>query len=206
MMNKPYKYSLLKKQDVFTQIYYSKKIYSFLFLLNFEYPNFSRWYQSLFTKNYLLQEEREIILCTLNDKIVGVSILKCSKDEKKICTLRVSPKHQGLGIGSKLLEKSFEIFNNDKPLITIHVSKYYEFKRLFERYNFTLEQQIQGYYGLLRSELSYNGLLSHQIEKETSFLEQVAFGIEKRIYHYPSKESKILIPNPVKELKPSFNL
>ena len=204
MLNFTFEYSLLKQHDVFAQINYSKQIYSFLFLLNYEYPNFTRWYQSLFNNNHLLQKDREILLCSIDDRVVGVSVLKNNRDGKKICTLRVSPEYQGLGIGSKLLEKSFEIFNDDKPLITIHVSKYHEFKRLFERYNFTLEQQIQGYYGLLRSELSYNGLLSNQIEKETSFLEQVAFGIEKRIYHYPSIESKIFIPNPIKEFRPSF--
>ena len=124
--------------------------------------------------------------------------------EKKICTLRVAPDYQGLGIGSKLLEISFDIFNDDKPLITIHISKYHEFKKLFEKYNFSLEQQIQGYYGLLRSELSFNGLLSNQVKKESSFWEQVAFRIEKELYCYPSNDSTILIPNSMKGLRSSL--
>ena len=203
-MNKRFKYYVMKNLDIDRQIDFSKKIYSFLFMLNFEYPNFKKWYVSLYSLEGLLNKEREILLCTIDDSIAGVLILKNNEVEKKICTLRVSPRYQGLGIGSTLIEKSFEFFNDDKPLITIHISKYHEFKKLFERYNFSLEQQAQGYYGLLRSELSYNGLLSNKIVKKPTFFEQIAFGIEKSIYNYPSFNSGIFISNPAKHYDSLF--
>jgi len=188
---------MIKNLDIASQIIFSRKIYSFLFMLNLEYPNFNKWYKSLFNNN-ILNEDREIILCTVDSDIAGVIILKRDKYENKICTLRVSPIYQGLGIGSTLLEKSFDYFNDDKPLITIHISKYHEFRKLFEKYGFTLEQQAQGYYGLLRSELSYNGLLTSPFVKNPTLFEQVVFKIEKSIYNYPSFDSKIYIVNQIK--------
>lgn len=188
-------YHIIKNLDTLNQIVYAKKVYSFLFLLNFEYPNFTSWYNSLFKNNGLLNEEREIIICTINGNVVGVAILKSDKAEKKICTLRVLPAYQYLGIGSALMEKSFELLNNDKPLITIHISKYQSFKRLFEKYNFSLEQQMQGYYGLMRSELSYNGVLSDAVPCKNSLFEQIIFDVEKRIYGYTCSDKKVFVPN-----------
>ncbi len=200
-MNNHFDYYVMKDLDVLSQIDFSKRVYSFLFLLNLEYPNFTRWYHSLYTAEGLLKKEREIILCKNGDNIAGVMILKQDENEKKICTLRVSPVYQGLGIGSRLIEKSFEYFDNDKPLITIHISKYHEFKKLFDHYSFSLEQQVQGYYGLLRSELSYNGVLCSDIIKTPSIIGRVAFSLEKAIYNYPNINStKILISNPLKQL------
>lgn len=195
MKNTDMNYYTLKNFDILSQMAYAKKVYSFLFLLNFEYPKFTQWYNSLYKTNGLLNDEREIIICTVNRNIVGVAILKNSETEKKICTLRVLPTYQCLGIGSALLEKSFELLNNDKPLITIHISKYQSFKRLFEKYNFSLEQQMQGYYGLMRSELSYNGMLSDDVPGKNSLLEQIIFDVEKRVYGYTCLDKKVFVPN-----------
>lgn len=203
-MRKFFDYLMMKDLDISSQLDYSKKIYSFLFMLNFEYPDFARWYHSLYNSKGLLKTDREILLCLIDGNVAGVLILKHNENENKICTLRVAPKYQGLGIGSTLIEKSFDFFNTDKPLITIHISKYHEFKSLFERYNFSLEQQVQGYYGLLKSELSYNGILADRAINNPSFFEQIVFGIEKYIYNYPSLDSKIYIPNPIKKLNSSL--
>lgn len=194
-MNNHFEYYEMKKLDSPSQIDLSRKIYSFLFILNFEYPNFKKWYRSLYTIDGLLKENREIVLCKKCDEILGVMILKQDENEKKICSLRVAPMYQRLGIGSSLLEKSFEFFNDDKPLITIHISKYYEFKKLFERYSFSLEQQVQGYYGLLRSELSYNGVLCSNRIYNPSPVEKLAFDLEKTIFDYPSKKSSFYFTN-----------
>ena len=194
-MNNHFDYYVMKKLDSSAQIDLSRKIYSFLFILNFEYPNFKKWYKSLYTKDDFLKEDREIVLCKKCDEIIGVMILKQDDNEKKICSLRVAPKYQRLGIGSSLLEKSFDYFNDDKPLITIHISKYHEFKKLFERYGFSLEQEAQGYYGLLRSELSYNGILFSNRINNPSPIEKLAFGFEKTIFEYPSINTSFYFTN-----------
>mgnify|MGYP002229573086 FL=1 len=77
----------------------------------------------------------------------------------KICTLRVAKPFQKQGIGRHLMELGFEWLNDDKPLITIHNSKKREFSKLFEHYNFQLEEKRWGYYRLFSTELVYNGFL-----------------------------------------------
>ena len=52
------------------------------------------------------------------------------------------------------MELSFEWLNEDKPLITIHDSKRQEFKKLFERYDFQLEEERKGYYRLFQYRIS----------------------------------------------------
>ena len=183
-INLNFRFFSMRELDILSQIAYAKKINSFLVSLNFEYPGFNKWYWSLF-ENSTIKNERDIIFYVFNSEVAGVAILKHDNNENKICTLRVSPKYQHIGIGSALIEKSFEIFNTDKPLITIHISKYNSFKGIFEKYNFSLEQQIQGYYGLFKSELSYNGVLSDNVIEKGSVIDSVAFYIERQMYGYP---------------------
>ena len=194
MLNTNFKFFSMRELEVLSQIVYAKKISSFLISLNIEYPGFNKWYWSLFKDN-VLTNDRDIIFYVYNNDIAGVAILKHSNFEKKICTLRVSTRFQRMGIGSALIEKSFEIFNNDKPLITIHISKYNSFKSIFEKYNFSLEQQIQGYYGWFKSELSYNGVLSESVVDTGSVIDVVAFCIEQKMFGYSLGSKIYSIPN-----------
>lgn len=189
MLINNFSYCTMETMDIAEQHIFKNKVYSFLFMLNLEYPNFSHWYNSLFDTNGLLKNNRHIIICFSENCIAGVSILKDETNEKKICTLRVAPLYQQMGIGKSLIEKSFEILECEKPLITIHISKYHEFKSLFQRYGFTVEQQAQSYYGLLKSELSYNGILTNQMSIiNNSFIHRIAFRIESKLYDYDPHE------------------
>lgn len=189
-------YSLfsIKDLEMLQQVAFFHKIYNFLFHLNFEYPQFKKWYSELFNHNFIINKERDIIICMIDNSIAGIAITKKTINERKICTLRVAPKYQQMGIGSSLLEHCFESLNDDKPLITIHISKYNSFKKLFEKYNFNLVQQIPGYYGFFRSELSYNGLLSDGINVNHSIIEQFAFNFEKKIFEYSFDNKRIIMP------------
>lgn len=149
---------LSKQSEVEANIYYIQ-ILMFLKRLKREYPEFNDWYKQLYINNMNLKKNREILICKVNDSIAGVSILKSDENEKKICTFRVKEEFQGNGIGKKLMEKSFEYLNTDKPLITIHKSKQRQFQQMFEYFNFKLEQENKNYYKLFNTELAYNGEL-----------------------------------------------
>ena len=140
------------------RLYYIQ-IQNFLKKLVYEYSGFQKWISELFLSDGLLKADREIIICECNFQLAGIAILKNNDIEKKICTLRVAKPFQKQGIGQHLMELSFEWLNEDKPLITIHNSKKHEFKKLFERYNFELEEKKWGYYHLFSTELVYNGFL-----------------------------------------------
>lgn len=151
-----FKYSELPPEQM--SLYYTQ-IRRFVKKLVFEYTDFRKWFLELFQNGVLLKEGREILLCECDYQLAGIAILKNDRNEKKICTLRVAKAFQRNGIGQNLMELSFEWLNEDKPLITIHDSKRQEFKRLFERYDFQLEEERKGYYRLFSTELVYNGIL-----------------------------------------------
>lgn len=149
----------LSKQSEIESNIYHVQILNFLKKLKREYPEFNGWYKQLYVNNMKLKENREILICKVNNSIAGVSILKSDLNEKKICTFRVKEEFQGNGIGKKLMEKSFEYLDTDKPLITIHKSKQKQFEKMFKYFNFELEQENKNYYKLFNIELAYNGQL-----------------------------------------------
>lgn len=151
-----FKYSELPPEQM--SLYYTQ-IRKFVKKLVFEYTDFRKWFLKLFQNGAVLKEGREILLCECDYQLAGIAILKNDGNEKKICTLRVAKTFQRNGIGQNLMELSFEWLNEDKPLITIHDSKRQEFKKLFERYDFQLEEERKGYYRLFSTELVYNGVL-----------------------------------------------
>ena len=190
MTVRDFRYYSLKDISDIRYIYYEAKICRFLFFLNFEYPDFYKWYDSLYCNTGLNSDRDILFYLDSNDNIAAVAILKNNIYEKKICTLRVAKKYQGIGLGSALFEKSFEYLATDKPLITIHLSKYSEFKNIFKKYNFSLEEQFPGYYGFLRSELVFNGTLSNQ-NKCISFIDNLSYRIERSIFESPVSKKVI---------------
>lgn len=156
------KYSKLASEDRFL---YFMNVYQFVRVLKIEYPGFDDWYNSLFDSFYQLKKDREIILCEKDGEIIGISILKKTIKERKICTLRVAKKYQHNGIGKRLMEMSFEELEDEKPLVTMHKSKYAQFSSLIDRYGFELEQKRKHYYSIFSTELVFNGELP---EKEFS--------------------------------------
>ena len=145
---------------------YQSEIYKFLYRLVFEYQGFRSWYQRLYTEEFELKYNREIIICEDQFRIVGVAIIKNDLQEKKICTLRVTREYQHQGIGHNLVEMCMQQLHTDKPMITLHKSKLNQFEKLLSYYNFELEQTQKHYYSIFSTELVFNGFLP---EKELIF-------------------------------------
>lgn len=173
-----FKYSELPPEQM--SLYYTQ-IRKFVKKLVFEYTDFRKWFLELFQNGVVLKEGREILLCECDYQLAGIAILKNDGNEKKICTLRVAKTFQRNGIGQNLMELSFEWLNEDKPLITIHDSKRQEFKKLFERYDFQLEEERKGYYRLFSTELVYNGVLP---EKQFLLNRIEVIDLQKEIKRY----------------------
>lgn len=147
--------NLLKPERIF----YREAIFNFLWKLAFEYTGFCKWYNGLFLDYSTLNNDREIIICTFHNHIIGISILKNSDSEKKICTLRVAKEFQKNGIGKRLINKSIEYLESDFPLITMQSSKFYQFNKLFKYFGFKQEFMYDKYYSLFSTEIAYNGIL-----------------------------------------------
>lgn len=138
-------------------------IYQSLSFLEKEYPGFKKWfYFKVFPS--IARGERMIVLKKTQSKIAGLSILKKTSDENKICTIWVDSKYQGKGIGKSILDHSIEILKDDKPLVSVSGNRLEEFSPLFK--NFSLKNKYLSIYREGVYEYSFNGHLLKKAESE----------------------------------------
>ena len=123
------------------QMYYNC-IYLFLMEANIQHPEFSAWYSGLFTDDLRLKPEYEIVICEKEYEIAGVTILKSTKEEAKICTVYVA---------------SIEWLENEKPVMMLDKSKEPDFTGILKHFGFVLQEENCGLYNPGKVELIYNG-------------------------------------------------
>lgn len=154
-MEKYFKFSELQTWE--QQMYYNY-IYLFLIETNMQYPAFSAWYDNLFTAGLHLKPEREIIICEKEYRVAGVTILKRTKEEAKICTMYVAKQYRHNGIGQRLMKLSLEWLKSDNPeiMITLDRSKEPEFTGILNRFSFALQERSCGLYRPGKVELIYS--------------------------------------------------
>ena len=152
-MERYFKFSELPTWE--RQMYYNY-IYLFLMEANMPYPAFSVWYNDLFTDDLYLKPEREIMICEKEYRIAGVTILKRTKEEAKICTMYVAKQYRHNGIGQMLMELSLEWLKNQKPVITLDSSKEPEFTGILNHFGFALQKRSCGLYRPGKVELIYS--------------------------------------------------
>lgn len=152
-MERYFKFSELPTWE--RQMYYNY-IYLFLIEANMPYPAFSVWYNNLFTDDLYLKPEREIMICEKEYRIAGVTILKRTKEEAKICTMYVAKQYRHNGIGQMLMELSLEWLKNQKPVITLDSSKEPEFTGILNHFGFALQKRSCGLYRPGKVELIYS--------------------------------------------------
>ncbi|WP_258036186.1 GNAT family N-acetyltransferase [Pseudomonas putida] len=124
------------------------------------YPLFDNWLESKVIPGLLIGE-RKIVLEHHRGQFAGLAIVKDDGLEQKLCCLRVLPKYQGTGSGLKLFERSFEILQNQAPLLSIAEEQADTFRKIFNYYGFELAKKYHNYYRPLKDELSFNGLIDN---------------------------------------------
>ena len=127
-----------------------------------DYPNHKEWY---FTKQLpaISGEERNILFVRNpedNQDILAMACLKSDEEEQKICTLYVSDKVRGIGLGTTIIETSMEWLGTTKPLITLADYKLKMFTPIIEKYDWQLTEVVEGLYNDRVKELCYNGTLT----------------------------------------------
>lgn len=122
------------------------------------YPDFDSW---LFDKVLpgIVNGERTFLIEMRANEVAGFMILKHSLSEKKLCTLRVRPEYESLGMGVRLFETAFEILETERPLLSVSEKVMPKFETLFRHFGFSREAIYEDRYLPRVRELSYNGLL-----------------------------------------------
>lgn len=124
------------------------------------YPNYKNWF---YEKHVVgcYNKTREIIFMK-NDKseVIGFASLKKELAEKKICTIYVKEGYRKKGVSKYLLEKSFEILETNKPLVTFSENNLELYRGIIKKYNWELVEIVFNKYQLGNREYCYNGYLN----------------------------------------------
>lgn len=137
------------------------ELYEMTDFISSDYPKHKSWfYQKHLPATFIENSGRDILFAhDENSKIYGTAFIKQDETEKKICTLYVLDTARGLGVGTKLVEKSMEILKTTKPMITLADYKLPMFERLIKKYDWKQTQVVKGLYNDKSLELVYNGFL-----------------------------------------------
>ena len=103
------------------------------------YPDIEEWYKKKVLKALNEKDSTREVLVALDEnelKIAGIAILKKTKEENKICTIRVEKEYLHQGIGTQLFEEAF------RPIL--------------KKFDFKLVEKIKGLYVSGKIEYIYN--------------------------------------------------
>lgn len=137
------------------------ELYEMTDFISVDYPKHKSWfYKKHLPATFTENSGRDIIYAHDENAIIyGTAFIKQDEVEKKICTLFVADNARGLGIGTKLVEKSMEILKTTKPMITLADYKLPMFEGLIKKYGWEQTQIVKGLYNEKNLELVYNGHL-----------------------------------------------
>lgn len=126
--------------------------------LRFSYPQFDNWFATKVIPG-ILEGERTLLLERRGSVTAGLLILKHTAIEKKLCTLRIRPDFESMGLGVRLFQTAFHLLQTEQPLLSVSALAAPKFERLFKYFGFAQEAVYQGRYLPNVDEYSYNGLL-----------------------------------------------
>ena len=109
-----------------------------------QYPEYLKWY---YTKAIprLFNNTGEIVIELDNFFIKGLSVLKKTENETKLCTLYVDDMYRNNGLGESLLAKSFDILETSKPKLTIPEHNLKQFSHFIDIYDWKSTEIINDY-------------------------------------------------------------
>ena len=145
-----------------------RKILLLLQDLETEYPSFNSWFYRVLKG--IGEGKRSIIVKMVDSNISGVAILKHTRRQQKICTFRILPKYQRLGIGSDLMSDSLYLLKNTTPVASVSEHRIGEFKPFLYKNNFEEIQQLDSYYWKNQTEHVFNGMLEEKVNYYFQFV------------------------------------
>lgn len=143
--------------------------YNIITKLEESYPDFNSWYWNKVVPGVVLGNDK-IIIGSIKDEVVGVSILKDNGHEKKIRALRIEDRFQKRGYGIGMIDKSLEELMCDKPLVSVSQDLLHHYSRIFiNRYDFDMTYVHKGLYHRDKLEYQFNGLEKSLKEQNLPF-------------------------------------
>lgn len=137
----------------------ANEIYLLTEHLNETYPGYKEWFYNKQLKGCLISNRNIIFVRNNERKIIGISSLKKTEEEQKICTLFILESYRNKEIKRLLLKESFLYLETEKPLITISEENLNIFQKTIEEYCWELTEIVEGIYKKGSREFCFNGIL-----------------------------------------------
>lgn len=109
------------------------------------YPDFEDWFNNKFLPSFYVGK-REILYAYSDDKLCGISLIKKTEEENKLCTFYILSEARGKGLGSDLLDKSLEYFQNESTIISVSNERLTELYPMLSSKGFVLDNCIEHMY------------------------------------------------------------
>lgn len=109
------------------------------------YPDFNVWLNNKFLHDYY-KGKRDILFAHNGNDICGISLLKRTPEENKICTFYVLPEYQGNKIGSQLLDESLNYFDGEEATISVSTERLEELYPVLSSKGFILDNCVEHLY------------------------------------------------------------
>jgi GNAT superfamily N-acetyltransferase len=116
---------------------FERSVLAFLAPLRWDYPEFQTWYLTKVIPGKRIGERRVFVKFNENT-MIAVGIAKATSDEKKICTLYVSPDYRAQGVGRDLIVRMLQWLKTPTPVIAIKQTHLEPFLPIIEQYDWQL--------------------------------------------------------------------
>lgn len=147
-----------------------------------DYPNYEEWFWDKQVRG-LFDGNRDIIVAIKNNKVIGISNIKNTLEEKKICTLTVDKRYRMKTVGSKLVDISTLMLGTTTPVITMSMDKLSDFSGIIKKYNWEITGVKKELYKEDVYEVIINDFCNASLELEEKILiRNMNFRIYKIIY------------------------
>lgn len=132
-------------------------VYAFLQDISVNYPKFNQWFFNTVSKEIKsANPERDILVMLDGAFIVSVMILKNSKEEKKLCTIKVHEEYRKQNIATNMFEKSFIELETLFPQFTISEINFPNFDSIIKHFNFKVSYKQNSVYNIGKNEYYIN--------------------------------------------------
>lgn len=124
------------------------------------YPGFGSWFHTKVIPG-LRDGSRKIFFRTsrIDKDLLAIAIAKRTQEERKLCTLWVTPEARNLGLAAICAEEAFSWLGTKKPLFTVPDLRIEGFKTLLNHWGFEQTQAIDDVYRRNSREYVFNGAL-----------------------------------------------
>lgn len=109
-----------------------------------QYPEYYKWFYGKSLPR-VLNGTGEIIFYLDAFTIVGLTILKSTEEEKKMCTFMINEEYRKRGYSKELLEDAFAYLKTEKPVITIPKFRLEEFSKIIDAYGWVSTSETDDY-------------------------------------------------------------